>query len=261
VTALRILVCVKRVPAPGAQITLTADARAVDARNLGFTTSPHEECAVEEAIRLVETHGGDITVLTVGPPEAEEQLRYSVSVGVQHAVLVTNDHLARGGELDPQATARAITDQVRVLEAESGRFDVVLFGNESADSGGFQVGVRVARALGRPIVNGIKAIAIDGDALTARRECDSGFEVYRLGLPAIVGVKEGINLPRYPTLPGRLRSKKAEIASVTAEPASGGLAMVRFETPKVEVTDTVLLGAGADAASAVVDLFAELGLA
>ena len=69
---LRILVCVKRVPAPGAQITLTSDRRAVDTTNLAFTTSPHEECAVEEAIQLVEVHGGDITVLTVGPPEADE---------------------------------------------------------------------------------------------------------------------------------------------------------------------------------------------
>jgi electron transfer flavoprotein beta subunit len=143
---LRILTCVKRVPAPGAQITLTADARAVDARNLAFTTSPHEECAVEEAIRLVELHGGAITVLTVGPPEAEEQLRFSVSVGAQHAVLVTNAGIANGDDPDPQATAHAIVTAVRALEAEHGAFDLLLFGNESADAGGFQVGVRVARA-------------------------------------------------------------------------------------------------------------------
>src|SRR3954454_1213465 len=110
---LRILACVKRVPATGAQITLTADARAVYARNLAFTTSPHEECAVEEAIRLVEVHGGAITVLTVGPPEADEQLRFSISVGAQHAVLVTNDAMAGGADLDPQATARAIAETVR----------------------------------------------------------------------------------------------------------------------------------------------------
>ena len=259
--ALRILVCEKRVPAPGAQITLTADGRAIDTRNLAFTTSPHEECAVEEAIRLVEAHAGDITVLTVGPPEAEEQLRFSISVGAHHAILVTNDRVADGEDPDPQATARAITEAVRALEAEAGPFDLLLFGNESADSGGFQVGVRVARALGRPIVNGIKAIDISDAVLTARRECDDGFEVYRLGLPAVVGVKEGINLPRYPTLPGRLRSKKAEVQTIVAEPPAGGLMMVRFETPAVEVTETVLLGTGAGAAGAVVDLFYELGLA
>jgi electron transfer flavoprotein beta subunit len=259
--ALRILVCVKRVPAPGAQITLTADGRAIDTRNLAFTTSPHEECAVEEAIRLVEAHGGDITVLTVGPPEAEEQLRFSISVGANHAILVTNDRVADGEDPDPQATARAITEAVRALEAEAGPFDLLLFGNESADSGGFQVGVRAARALGRPIVNGIKAVDISDAVLTARRECDDGFEVYRLGLPAVIGVKEGINLPRYPTLPGRLRSKKAEVQTIVAEPPGGGLNMVRFETPAVEVTETVLLGTGAGAAGAVVDLFYELGLA
>jgi electron transfer flavoprotein beta subunit len=257
----RVLVCVKRVPAPGARIALTADGQDIDTKNLGFTTSPHEECAVEAAIRLVEAHGGDVTVLTVGPPEAEEQLRFSISVGAQHAVLVSNDAMARGEDPDPQATARAIAEALRALEAETGPFDVLLFGNESADAGGFQVGVRVARALGRPIVNGIKGIEVDGTTLTARREGDAGFEVYRLALPAVVGVKEGINLPRYPTLPGRLRSKKAEVQTVTAEPARGGLEMLRFETPPVVVTETALLGTGADAAAAVVDLLYELGLA
>lgn len=260
-TSLRVLACVKRVPAPGAQIALTADGRAVDARNLAFTTSPHEECAVEEAIRLVEAHGGDITVLTVGPPEADEQLRFSVSVGAQHAVLVTDDAMAAGEDPDPQATARAITEAVRALESEGGGFDVLLFGNESADAGNFQVGVRVARALGRPIVNGIKAIEIADGVLTARREGDAGFEEYRLELPAVVGVKEGINLPRYPTLPGRLRSKKAGVQTMTATGSAGGLAMLRFETPPVVVTETALLGTGADAAGAVVDLLYELGLA
>jgi electron transfer flavoprotein beta subunit len=258
---LRVLVCIKRVPAPGAQITLTADSRAVDARNLAFTTSPHEECAVEEAIRLVEMHGGDITVLTVGAPEAEEQLRFSISVGAQHAILVTNDDVAGGEDADPQATARAITDAVRALEAETEPFDLLLFGNESADAGGFQVGIRVARALGRSVVNGIKAIDVADGVLTARREGDAGFEVYRLDLPAVIGVKEGINLPRYPTLPGRLRSKKAEVRTVNESPPAGGLSMVRFETPTVEVTETVMLGAGGDAAAAVVDLLTELGLA
>jgi electron transfer flavoprotein beta subunit len=261
VPALRILVAVKRVPAPGAQITLTADGRAIDTKNLGFTTSPHEECAVEEAIRLVEAHGGDITVLTVGPPEAEEQLRYAISVGAEHAVLVGSDTIASGDDPDPQATARAIVDAVHALEADAGPFDLVLFGNESADSGGFQVGVRVARALGRPIVNGIKAIDIADGVLTARRECDAGFEVYRLALPAAVGVKEGINLPRYATLPGRLRSKKAEVRTIVAAPPSGGLTTLRFATPTVERTETVLLGTGADAAGPVVDLLYELGVA
>ena len=201
---MRILCCVKRVPAPGARINVTADGRAVDTAHLGFTTSPHEECAVEEALQIVERHGGHVTVLTLGPPESVEQLRYAASVGANEGLLVVTD----GTAWDPQRTAVALTAAIRSLEDDSGTFDLILFGNESADSGGFQVGVRVAYALGRPIVNGIKGIEVDDAAVRARREIDGGFEVYELALPAALGVKEGINLPRYPTMRGRLASQE-----------------------------------------------------
>src|SRR3954469_18355611 len=168
--ALRFLVCVKRVPAPGARITLTTDHTAIDVKNLGFTTSPHEECAVEEAIRLVEQHGGEATVLTLGAAEADEQLRYAVSVGIAKAVHVSHPSLVGESDWDPQATAAALADTIASIEAADGAFDLILFGNESADAGGFRVGVRVARKLGRPIVNGIKSITVGETAVTAQRE-------------------------------------------------------------------------------------------
>jgi len=258
--ALRILVCVKRVPAPGARITLTADHRAIDTKNLGFTTSPHEECAVEEAIRIVEKHGGSATVLTLGPAEADEQLRYAVSVGITNAVHVSHPSLTDGSDWDPQATARALADVITSIEAVDGPFDVILFGNESADAGGFQVGVRVAHALGRPIVNGIKGIEIGDGTLTAQRESSSGYEVYSLEMPAVLGVKEGLNLPRYPTLPGRLKSKKAEVPVHVVEPVTGGLATESFDNAAEVVVQTTVLGRGPDAAGAIVDLIEELGL-
>ena len=258
--ALRILVCVKRVPAPGARITLTADHSAIDVKNLGFTTSPHEECAVEEAIRLVEKHGGEATVLTLGPAEAEEQLRYAVSVGITKAVHVSHPSLVDQGDWDPQATAAALADVIASIEAAEGAFDLILFGNESADSGGFQVGIRVARKLGRPIVNGIKSIEVGDTAATAQRESTSGFEVYNLPLPAVLGVKEGLNLPRYPTLPGRLKSKKAEITAHTVEPVAGGSTTENFDNAAEVVVQTTMLGTGAESAPAIVDLIERLGL-
>ena len=112
---------------------------------------------------------------------------------------------------DPQRTARAIADAITELETADGAFDLVLFGNESADSGGFQVGIRVARAHGRPMVTGAKGLTVDGTAARVQREIDGVQEVYELPLPAMVGVKEGINLPRYPTMKGRLASRKAVI--------------------------------------------------
>jgi len=253
---MRVLVCVKRVPAPGARINITADGLAIDTAYLAFTTSPHEECAVEEAVQLIERHGGESTVLTLGPAEADEQLRYAASIGVDKAVLLPID----SAEWDPQRTAAGITSAIQGLEAADGPFDIILFGNESADAGNFQVGVRVAHALARPIVNGIKGIEIDGDAVKARRDSDAGVEVYSLTMPAVFGVREGINLPRYPTLKGRLGSKKIEVGQVVPEGVLGGQQMVSLVQSEEQSSATIMLGNGPEAASAVVDLLEELGI-
>lgn len=255
---MNVLVCVKRVPATGAKIPLTEDGSDVDTRNLGFTIGPHEECAVEEAARITERFGGTATVLTVGPPEAEEQLRYAISMGLHGGVLVRTGQ----AETDPEATAAAITQAVRELDSGGTRFDLILFGNESADSGNYQVGIRVAHALGMPIVGGIKGIDLEAAQgyATLRRDVPDGVELYRSPLPAAVAVKEGINLPRYPTLKGRLRAKKSEIHTVEPEPAPGGLRKVRLRPPPESERETVVLGHGADAAGPVVDVLAELGV-
>ena len=256
---MRILALVKRVPAPGARINITEDEQYVDDKNLGHAISPHEECGVEEAVQLVEKHGGEVTVLSLGGAESEEQLRAAVSVGVAKMVLVPTD----GTPWDPQRTAGALTDAINELEAADGAFDLIIFGNESADSGGFQVGIRVAHKLGRPMVNGIKGLDVEGAPeghITAQREVDAGMEVYELPLPACVGVKEGINLPRYPTMKGRLASKKAELGSIEAGADAGGQAQVRLKSPPETVSETVILGNGPDAAPAVVDLLEELGV-
>ena len=257
---MRILVCVKRVPAPGARINVTADGQTVDAAHLGFTTSPHEECAVEEAVQLTEAHGGEVTVMTLGPAEAEEQLRYAAIVGAHHFVLIPINDV----DWDPQRTALALTEAIAAVEETNGAFDLILFGNESADAGGFQVGVRVANHLGRPIVNGIKGIEIGGEldegVAAARREIDGGFEVYNVPMPAVLGVKEGINLPRYPTMKGRLASKKAVVDTDERIVEAGGQVRLRLHRPVEQISETVILGTGPEAAPAVVDLLEELGV-
>lgn len=257
---MRILCCVKRVPAPGAKINVTDDGLSVDSAHLGFTTSPHEECAVEGAVDLVEQHGGEVTVLTLGSGDAGEQLRYAISVGATHGVLVDGG----SADWDPQRTATALTEAIHDLEGDE-PFDLILFGNESADAGGFQVGIRVARALGRPMVQGIKGIEVSGDgsgsgSVTARREIDGGFEVYELPRPCVLGVKEGLNLPRYPTMKGRLASKKVEIDHRESTATPGGQQRVRLHRPEEAVSETVILGHGPDAAPAVVDVLSELGV-
>ena len=248
-----VLVCVKRVVATGGKIPLTDDGQAIDTRFLGFAVSPHEECAVEEAVRIVEANGGSATVLTLGPPEAADQLRDAVAIGANHAVLLETD----GREWDPIATARAVADAIR---ARGAGFDVLLFGNEAADTGDYQVGVRVAHLLDLPVVTGVKSLEIADGRAIARRQLDGGWEVFEVELPAVFTVKEGINLPRYPSVPGRLRAKKAEIER--SEPAwtDGGLSRTRLHLPPESGGQVKILGEGPAAASAVVELLRELGL-
>jgi electron transfer flavoprotein beta subunit len=248
-----ILVCVKRVPLTGGKIVLTEDEQAIQTRHLGFTVSPHEECGAEEAVRLVEQHGGTSTALTLGPLEAEEQLRDLMAIGIDTGIHLVTD----GTEWDPQATAAAIVDAIR---AQPEPFDLILFGNESADSGNFQVQVRVAQALGLPVVNGIKAIVVDGSSLRCEQETSAGRDVYSVPMPAVVSVKEGINLPRYPSVPGRMRAKRKPIAvSQPARPESR-LAMVRLVLPASSSKQAEVLGHGPEAAPAVVEILQSIGV-
>lgn len=253
---MNVLVCVKRVPATGGRITLTPDGQEIDTRFLGFTISPHEECGVEEAVRIVEAHGGSTTVLTLGPDAASEQLRDAMAIGIDKAVLLETD----GRDWDPIATSAAIADAIRSLEAQDGPFDLLLFGNEAADTGDFQVGIRVAHALGRPIVTGIKAIELTDGRAVARREAGGGWEVFELDLPAVLAVKEGLNLPRYPSVPGRLRAKKKEVVRMTPERRPGGPTKERLRLPKASESTVETIGRGAEAAPAVVELLARLGV-
>jgi electron transfer flavoprotein beta subunit len=250
---MNVLVCVKRVPLTGGRITLTDDQRAISTKHLGFTVSPHEECGVEEAVQIVEREGGLVTVLTLGPAEAEEQLRDMMAIGADRAIHLVTD----GEEWDPQATAAAI---VAAIGADEQTYDLILFGNESADAGNYQVAIRVAHALGMPSVTGVKAISLQSGRAICEQEVPGGRDVYEPSLPAVVSVKEGINLPRYPSVPGRLRAKRKPIDSSSPERPSAQLAMVRLVLPPDSGKQVQVLGNGAEAAPAVVEILAELGV-
>jgi electron transfer flavoprotein beta subunit len=251
-----VLVCVKRVPATGGRVNLTADEQDIDTQYLGFTVSPHEECATEEAVQLIEVHGGSSTVLTLGPEAAGEQLRDAMAVGIDRAILLETD----GRDWDPVATADAIVAAV-VAEREAGQaFDLLLFGNEAADSGGYQVGIRVAVALGLPCVTGVKSLEIRDGVAVAKRQVGGGWEVFEVPLPAVIGVREGINLPRYPSVPGRLRARKKEIARSAPASRSVGPVKLRLRLPAEQEAKVEILGRGPDAAPSVVELFVRLGV-
>ena len=190
-------------------------------------------------------------MLTLGSQEATQQIRDAMAVGVDKGILLETD----GHEWDPMATANAIVDAV---SASNETFDLLLFGNEAADSGDYQVGVRVAHALDLPCVTGVKSLEIAGETAVAKREAGGGFEIYEIPLPAVLTIKEGINLPRYPSVPGRLRAKKKPLETVSPEKNGGGLEMVKFVNPPEQSKSAEVLGSGAAAVPRIVEILREM---
>jgi electron transfer flavoprotein beta subunit len=176
-------------------------------------------------------------------------------------------------EVGPIATAAALHSVAAGTTgtAAGGGFGLVLLGNEASDTGDYQVGIRLAHLLGWPAATGIKALSVDdaGISASASRTYRGVLETFALELPCVVTVKEGINLPRYPSLPGRLRAKRAAITRVPGPfGASGGAAaelvgdvrMTSLRVPDARKKQAVVLGQGAEAVPALVDVLVELGV-
>lgn len=249
---MNVLACIKRVPNTGATIVLTDDNQRIDTSSLGFTMSPHEECAIEEAIQQVETHGGSAHVLTLGPEEATEQLRTGLAMQADDATLLETDD----DEWPPRATASAIATAIRDLETDGDPFDLLLFGNESADMGNYQVAIRVARELDRPCVTGIKDLDVEDGVATARREISGGEEVYTIDLPAVVAVKEGINEPRYASMRAKMQARRQAVDRLDPDRQEqpGTFDMRRLEAPEADDSDAEVLGEGPGAVPRVIEV-------
>ena len=253
----RVLVCIKRVPDLGGEISLTADGMAVDDSALGHTVSPHEDCAVELAIATAKDTEGDATVLTLGTADAVEQLRTALALGCTGAVLIEAEPASYG----PADVAAAIADVVRAQDAAGTPYDLVLLGNDASDTGDFQVGIRLSYLLDRPVVTGVSTLSVTGDHVQARGlSPDGGTEVFEVPLPAVLTVMEGGVEPRYPSIPGRMKAKKVPVERVAPTRRPLGSGRQRLKLPQAQPSQVTVLGEGPETAGAVVDLLEKLGV-
>ena len=253
-----VLVCIKRVPETSGEILLTDDAMGIDARHVGYTLSAHDECAVELATQIAKATDGEATVLSLGSEDSVEQIRDALAVGCTAAIHIEADGTTYG----PSDVAAAIAEVVRGREAEGTTYDLVLVGNDAADTGDFQVGVRLAYALGRPVLTGDQHRRGLGrrPARSPRARGLSGTEVFELPLPAVIAVSEGGVEPRYPTIPGRMKAKRTTIDAIASPVQAAGTGRVRLELPPAQPSVVEILGTGPEAAPAVVDLLYRLGV-
>lgn len=249
-----VLVCIKRVPEATGEVSLTADGRGIDGTHSGYTTSPNEECAVELAVQAAD--GGQATVLTLGPGDAIDQLRSALAVGMTDGIHIEADSDAYG----PGDVAREIAAAVRAREAGGTAYDLILLGNDAADTGDFQVGVRLAYALGQPVVTGIQNVSAADGVATLTGEGPDGTETYEVSLPAVVTILEGGVEPRYPSVMGRMKAKKAPVEVLAPSAAPAGSGRESLTVPPPPPNQVQVLGTGPAAAPAFVSTLVELGV-
>ncbi|UED72420.1 electron transfer flavoprotein subunit beta/FixA family protein [Brevibacillus sp. DP1.3A] len=180
----------------------------INEEGIEFIVNPYDEYAVEEAVKLKEENGAEVTVITVGPERAEGALRTALAMGADKAILVDPGE----NEADEYTIASLITAAIKDQS-----FDLILGGNMSVDSGGGQVAIRVAEALGIPHVSTITKLTIDGDKVTVERDVEGDMEIIEVGLPLLATAQQGLNEPRYPSLPGIMKAKKKPMERLTLE--------------------------------------------
>jgi electron transfer flavoprotein beta subunit len=172
-----------------------------------FIINPYDEYAIEEGIKLRDDFGGEVTVICVGPPESEKEVRTALAMGADRAILVDDEQLFGDEYKVSQVLAKVIQER---------EYDIILGGNVSVDNGAGQVAVRVAELLGIPQVTTITKLTLEGNKAIVERDVEGDVEIIETTLPALFTAQQGLNEPRYPSLPGIMKAKKKPLERLTA---------------------------------------------
>jgi electron transfer flavoprotein beta subunit len=206
---MKVVVCVNHVPDTEAKVKVAADGVSIDRAGVNFMLSPYDEFAVEEALRLRDRFKGEVVAVSVGPDQHKETLRKALAMGVDKAVLLKDD-----GPRDSSGVAHALAEEIRGLAP-----DAVLFGKQSIDHDGAQVGTMVAEMLGLPSVAVVVKMDVREGTAVCEREIEGGHEIVEITLPAVFTAQKGLNEPRYPSLKGIMAAKTKPIEEKPAAPA------------------------------------------
>jgi electron transfer flavoprotein alpha/beta subunit len=218
---MKIIVCVKQVP-DAKDVRLDPITNTLAREGVQSIMNPYDQYALEEAVRLKEKCGGEVVVITMGPPKAEETLRQAISCGADSAVLISDRSFAGA---DTWATAYTLEHALKII----GSFDLILCGKQAIDGDTAQVGPGLATRLGIPYMTCVQKIREATESgLIAERMMDDGFDVVAVDYPALLSVVKDINEPRVPSIKGKMKAKKAEIVkfnaqTIEADPACIGL--------------------------------------
>ena len=241
---MNVLVCVKHVPDTETRIKITPDGKALDLAGANWIMSPYDEFAVEEALRIKEREGGEVTALTQGDDESVKTLRQALAMGADKAVLCKDQAFACS---EPLATARVLAAACKKIP-----FDLILCGKQGVGDDNQQVPSILAELLGLPCVTVVSGIEYGGGELRCKREIEGGVEQVKVPLPAVISCQKGLNDPRYPSLKGIMAAKKKELATFDAGalglgigdvgPDAACFGLVRYDLPEVKAQGRMIQG-------------------
>jgi electron transfer flavoprotein beta subunit len=237
---MKIVVCVNHVPDTETKIKIGTDGTTIDKAGVNFMLSPYDEFAVEEALRLKEKHGGEVTVISLGSDAHKETLRKALAMGVEKAILLKED-----GVRDSYGIAKGLAEEIKVLAP-----DVVLVGKQSIDYDDAQVGTLIAEMTGMSSVSVVVKLTIEGTTVVCEREIEGGHETVESALPCVIQAQRGLNEPRYPSLKGIMAAKTKPILEKPAAPAELRVRPVALRKPPAKAAGRIV---GTDA-SAVPEL-------
>jgi electron transfer flavoprotein beta subunit len=201
---MEIIICIKQVP-DTTSIKITPETNTLVREGVKSIINPFDLYAIEEGLRIKDKYGGVVTVLTMGPPQAESALREALAMGADRAILLTDRCFAGA---DTLATSRTLASAIQKIN----KFDILLFGKQAIDGDTAQVGPGVATHLGIPQITFVKKIeSLENDKIVAERMMEDGYDVIESSLPVALTVVKEINEPRLPSLRGKINAKKAEI--------------------------------------------------
>jgi electron transfer flavoprotein beta subunit len=226
---MNIVVCVKQVPDTAAERKLEAGDATLDREAVDGLINELDEYAIEEALQIAEAHDGEVTVLSMGPEKAAESIRKALSMGADKAVHLVDGALAGS---DALATSYALAQVLGSIG-----FDLVVVGAESTDARMGAMAAMLAERLGVPQLSLASKVEIDGQQVRIHRQSEDGYQVVEGALPAVIGVVEKINEPRYPSFKGIMAAKKKPVTTMSLADAGIDAALVGLANAATEVAD------------------------
>jgi electron transfer flavoprotein beta subunit len=238
---------VRRVPDTAARIRIAADGKSIDPSDAEFVINPYEEYALEQAVQLKEKHGGEVTVVTLGPEKTTQVIMKALALGADKAVHLKTDKIPD----DPSSIAKALAGELKGLE-----FDVLLFGKKGVDDDNQQVGQMVAELLGIPCITQIVKLEVSDGKTVAHREVEGGSILVEATLPAAFTAEKDLTVPRYASLRELVAARKKPIVVKDVQLPPSSLEIVSIQNPPPRPPGKIV-GKGIDAVPVLVKLLHE----